>query len=74
MGEVSFGAISQHLKVLEEAGLVRMRVEGRRHLYVAEPEALGTLRVWLESMWDEQLTKLKSLAENEQKPKKRKKR
>ena len=70
IGEITFGAISQHLRVLEEAGLVKKRVEGRHHLYVAEPAALGPLRAWLESMWDEKLAELKKLAERDQARKK----
>src|SRR5262245_41894483 len=73
IGEVTFGAISQHLKVLEEAGLVKKRIDGRRHLYVAEPDALGPLRAWLESMWDEKLADLKALAERDGRPKTKKK-
>lgn len=66
IGDVTFGAVSQHLRVLERAGLVRVRREGRRRLYQARPEALAPLRQWLESMWDEALAALKAHAEAEE--------
>jgi DNA-binding transcriptional ArsR family regulator len=64
-GDVTFGAVSQHLRVLEEAGLVERRAEGRRRLYRARKEALGPLREWLESMWASSLDRLAVLAEME---------
>ena len=63
--DVTFGAISQHLGVLEKAGLVVVRKEGRRRLYRAQPDALGPLRLWLESTWDDALYRLKVQAELE---------
>lgn len=65
LGDVTFGAVSQHLKVLESAGLVSARREGRRRFYRARPEALGPLREWLESTWDAALYRLKLRAELE---------
>src|SRR5258706_15491568 len=65
MPEVTFGAVSQHLRLLEEAGLLRRREEGRRRYYAAQPEALGELRPWLESMWENALSRLKESAERE---------
>jgi DNA-binding transcriptional ArsR family regulator len=44
--DVSFAAISQHLRVLREAGLVTRRIEGREHLYGARPEALVEVHEW----------------------------
>jgi len=52
---VSRPAVSQHLKVLKEAGLVNERREGTRRLYVANPQALGELRTAIEAMWREAL-------------------
>lgn len=49
---VSRPAVSQHLKVLSEAGLVIHRVEGTRHLYQADPEGLAELRKYLDSLWE----------------------
>ena len=63
--DVTFGAVSQHLRVLEEAGLVRCRRAGRHRYYGARKEELGPLRGWLESMWDSALHRLGVLAELE---------
>ena len=49
---VSRPAVSQHLKVLKEAGLVADRPEGNRRLYYIDPEGLGALRGWLDQFWD----------------------
>ena len=65
--EVSFGAVSQHLSVLESAGLVARRDEGRFHYYGARRKELGHLGKWLEAMWDDALTSLKLHAEAEEK-------
>lgn len=65
VGAVTFGAISQHLKVLADAGLVRRRTEGRFHYYQADKHALAPFRRWLESMWDHALADLKRLAEED---------
>jgi DNA-binding transcriptional ArsR family regulator len=63
LGDLTFGAVSQHLGVLERAGLVSVRREGRSRLYQAQPEGLEPLRQWLESMWDDALGRLARLAE-----------
>jgi DNA-binding transcriptional ArsR family regulator len=52
---VSRPAVSQHLKVLKEAGLISERRQGTRRLYVADPQALGELRTAIEVMWREAL-------------------
>ena len=72
--EVSFGAISQHLAVLESAGLVSRRDEGRFHYYAARRRELGHLGKWLETMWDEALSNLKTHAESEEKESRRRRR
>ena len=64
--DVSFGAISQHLAVLREAGFVSVRRDGRSRLYRADLEALGPLRPMLERMWGASLDKLVTLIEEEQ--------
>ena len=61
--EVTFGAVSQHLKVLREAGLVTLRQEGRKRYYQADREALGPLADYLRSMWSDKLDTLAELAE-----------
>lgn len=53
---VSRPAVSQHLKVLKEAGLVADRPEGTRRVYYIDPNGLGPLRRWLDQFWDEALT------------------
>lgn len=63
--DVSRPAVSRHLRVLREAGLVRERREGRLRLYRADPEPLGDLRDWLERYWDDRLWALKELAEDD---------
>jgi DNA-binding transcriptional ArsR family regulator len=52
---VTRSAVSQHLKVLKEAGLISERRQGTRRLYVADPQALGELRMAIETMWREAL-------------------
>jgi DNA-binding transcriptional ArsR family regulator len=52
---VSRPAVSQHLKVLKEAGLVTDRPEGTRRVYYIDPNGLGALRAWLDQFWDEAL-------------------
>jgi DNA-binding transcriptional ArsR family regulator len=52
---VSRPAVSQHLKVLKEAGLVADRPEGNRRVYYIDPDGLGALRKWLDQFWDEAL-------------------
>jgi DNA-binding transcriptional ArsR family regulator len=61
--DVTFGAVSQHLAVLREAGLVSVRKDGNRRLYRADRAALGPLAAWLESMWTAELDTLAALAE-----------
>lgn len=63
---VSFGAVSQHLKVLRDAGLVRVRKEGRLRIYRAHRAALGPLATALEAMWAQGLSRLKTIAEQEE--------
>lgn len=61
--DVTFGAVSQHLKVLREAGLVTLRQDGRRRYYKADREALGPLADYLRAMWSARLDVLAELAE-----------
>ena len=63
LGDVTFGAVSQHLRRLEEASLLRSRREGRHRFYAARKDDLGPLAQWLESMWDDALYRLKLRAE-----------
>src|SRR5437588_11677724 len=52
---VSRPAVSQHLKVLKEAGLVADQPEGTRRVYYIDPGGLGALRAWLDQFWDQAL-------------------
>ncbi len=52
---VSRPAVSQHLRVLKEAGLVTDRPEGTRRVYHIDPQGLGALRAWLDQFWDQAL-------------------
>ena len=60
---VSRPAVSQHLRVLREAGLVSHRVSGTRHVYALDPEGVGRLRAWVDRYWDRALTEYQSAAE-----------
>ena len=62
---LSAPATSQHLRVLREAGLVRVRVDANRRLYRAEPAAMAELRGALEAFWGERLGRLRDEAEAE---------
>jgi DNA-binding transcriptional ArsR family regulator len=64
--DVTRPAISQHLQVLAEAGLVTVRREGTKRLYQARPEGFTDLRAFLEDFWDVQLRRLKRAAEAEE--------
>ena len=64
--DVTRPAISQHLRVLKEAGLVSERRDGTKRLYRARPESIAQLREYLESYWDENLRLLKLAAEQEE--------
>ncbi len=63
--DVSRPAISKHLRVLRESGLVQERRQGTRRLYRAKPEPILEMRRFLESFWDERLLSIKQAAEAE---------
>src|SRR3954466_10248212 len=67
--DVTRPAVSQHLNVLKEAGLVSERRNGTKRLYRARPEGLAPLKEFLEEFWDERLTALKREAEREERKK-----
>jgi len=63
---ITQGAVSQHLKLLKQAGLVTERAEGRRTFYRAAPEGLAPIFDWLshyDSFWRDRFTDLRSLLE-----------
>jgi len=67
--EVSRPAVSQHLTVLKEAGLVHERRNGTRRLYSVRTEGFDEVKSFLESFWDVRLEALKREAEREEKEK-----
>ena len=66
LGDVTFGAVSQHLRALTLARLVSVRCDGRRRLYLARREELGPVAATLEAIWDDALYRLKLRAELEE--------
>ena len=67
--DVTRPAVSQHLNVLKEAGLLSERRNGTRRLYRARPQGLAELRTFLEEFWDERLEALKRESELEERKK-----
>lgn len=67
--DVTGPAISQHLGVLKEAGLVEERREGTRRLYLARREGIDDLRRFFEDFWDDRLDRLRDAAEQAQRDK-----
>src|SRR3954454_23851325 len=63
--DVTWAAVSQHLRVLKDAGFVTERRDGVRRLYRADPPALGSLRAVVEEPCRDSLTRLKVAAEAE---------
>ena len=66
LGDVTFGAVSQHLKRLVGGGLMDVRTDGRRRLYRARRQALGPIGRALEALWDDALYTLTLRAELEE--------
>src|SRR5215469_9789562 len=66
---VSRPAVSQHLKILKEAGLVTDHAVGTRRIYAIDPQGLASLRSWLDGFWDDVLVAF--AAEVERKPKRK---
>jgi DNA-binding transcriptional ArsR family regulator len=60
---VSRPAVSQHLKVLKEAGLVSDKSEGTRRIYHIDPKGVAAIRRWLDQFWDEALSAFQSEVE-----------
>jgi DNA-binding transcriptional ArsR family regulator len=60
---VSRPAVSQHLRVLEDARLVTHRRNGTRHLYELDAAGVGVLRDWVDGFWNEALARFKAAAE-----------
>src|ERR671930_908790 len=62
---VSRPAVSQHLRVLKEAGLVTERRNGTRRIYRVDPDGVATLRAYFDEFWNEALAAFKEAAEDE---------
>jgi DNA-binding transcriptional ArsR family regulator len=60
---VSRPAVSQHLKILKDGGLVVDRAEGTRRVYRLNPDGVAALRTWLDRVWDDALTAFQKAAE-----------
>lgn len=65
---VSRPAVSQHLKILKEAGLVTDRPDGTRRVYQIDPQGLGQIRAWLDHFWDDALNAFRAEIERKAKP------
>lgn len=63
---VSRPAVSQHLKILKEAGLVSDQPDGARRVYQIDPRGLGQLRAWLDRYWDSALVAFQAAVENDE--------
>ena len=64
---VSRPAVSQHLKVLREAGLVNDRAEGNRRIYHVDPDGVGAVRAYLDRFWNQALAGFKEAVETQTK-------
>jgi DNA-binding transcriptional ArsR family regulator len=64
--EVTRSAVSQHLRVLKDAGLVAERRNGTRRIYRIRPEGLAELREFIDGLWEIKLATLKRVAEAEE--------
>lgn len=64
---ISRPAVSQHLKVLKEAGLVADDAHGTSRIYRIDPHGLGPIRRWLDEQWERSFANFKALAEQEDK-------
>ena len=64
--DITQQAVSQHLLVLREAGLVAVRPQGQRRLYAIRPEGLASVRDFLDQLWPASLAELRRAVEAEQ--------
>jgi DNA-binding transcriptional ArsR family regulator len=62
---VSRPAVSQHLRVLKEAGLVADRPEGTRRVYYLDPKGLAAIRRWLDQFWDDAMSAFQAEVERQ---------
>jgi DNA-binding transcriptional ArsR family regulator len=66
--DVTRPAVSQHLKVLKEAGLVTHEKDGTRRVYRIDPRGVEAMRSYLDRFWDRAMAAFKAVAEEEQEP------
>lgn len=60
---ISRPAVSQHLKVLSDAGLVSIQRSGTKRIYALRPEAVAALRAYLDGLWNDALDRFTETAE-----------
>jgi DNA-binding transcriptional ArsR family regulator len=70
--DISAPAVSQHLKVLEESGLVVVRRDGTKRYYRIRREGFADLKNYIDRFWDDSLLRLKEAAEEEERKKEKK--
>jgi DNA-binding transcriptional ArsR family regulator len=63
--DITHQAVSQHLRVLKDAGLLRERRDGTRRLYAIRPEAIESVRAFLDELWPASLSELKHVIESD---------
>lgn len=63
--DITHQAVSQHLRVLKDAGVLRERRQGTRRLYAIRPEAIESVRTFLEDLWPSSLARLKETVEGD---------
>jgi DNA-binding transcriptional ArsR family regulator len=61
---VSRPAVSKHLRLLEDVGLVAFDVDGKRNVYRVRREGFADARAWLDAFWDDALARFAMVAEN----------
>jgi DNA-binding transcriptional ArsR family regulator len=65
---ISQPAVSQHLRVLDSAGLVNVTPQGTRRIYAANPDGVAALRAWIDTLWDDVLDAYSQVARKEHQP------
>lgn len=63
--DITHQAVSQHLKVLRDAGLLNERRDGTRRLYAIRPEAIESVRAYLDELWPASLDRLRATVERD---------
>jgi DNA-binding transcriptional ArsR family regulator len=63
--DITHQAVSQHLRILKDAGLLSERREGTRRLYAIRPEAIESVREFLDELWPASLARLKATVEHD---------